>query len=719
MSKLATEYVVTNSISGMTLPTYSSTTISMGSLMRISTGATNDLNYVGPFTIALARPNETSTAIPISHVYVLDYNSTTQWVIGGDNAAAAASRRFTFFEYNKTNSLYTWKGFIAVGHGAITTNHTLRGHRVLFQSYTTGTVTVNGTSVTGTNTLWTGSSLSRGCRIGFGSSAATDITAWYMVTGFTNNTALTISQTAGVSGSPINYIIEDFSIAFVTTNATAGNGGLFLVKGLRYEDFSVGGTNIYSASTDNNKGVYWLCDQPTLTNTAAAGIAIEEFDAAGNGWNLQPCYILDTNTRVYKYNLRAWLGSGGTWGAATTNNKTTNAILLSTSTQSFTGTLSQNNNGRVATLSHGPGAGVASLYFVTTTRIYRALLSNITNNNASWQSDVMIEIPPGGTATYAATAALNSVEILSNIDRLAVLTTHAAGIRSYITQYRTDSGNMGHVFLGDTKQIDQSSADSNNTTPFPNTQSTLMGGWSENGYFHIVRQGTTSIISQLYCIPINADWTYASSTNQRVIFPSMDTTGANKFYRGYVVADGYLGGSILGYGGEPIRYYARTSGIVDNSGLWTLLDDHLDLTGFAGADAIQFMAEFKTISLTCIPGRIHSICVVYEDDSTDSHYQPSVANSSITSKRFAWRFSTAFGSTVPTLRVRLYDAVSGGLLVDDDSAAPTGTWEKSTDGGSNWAAYNTTDKTNETTYIRYTPLSLGDNIKVRALLTQN
>jgi hypothetical protein len=149
------------------------------------------------------------------------------------------------------------------------------------------------------------------------------------------------------------------------------------------------------------------------------------------------------------------------------------------------------------------------------------------------------------------------------------------------------------------------------------------------------------------------------------------------------------------------------------------LDDHLDLTGFAASDYIQLMAEFRTIGITCVPNKIHSVSVIYEDNSTDSHYQPSVANSDIANKRFAWRLSGSWGSTVPTLRVRLYDAVSGGILVDDNTASPNGTFEKSTDGGSNWTTYDTSDKTNETTYIRYTPASLGDNIKVRALLTQN
>ena len=131
------------------------------------------------------------------------------------------------------------------------------------------------------------------------------------------------------------------------------------------------------------------------------------------------------------------------------------------------------------------------------------------------------------------------------------------------------------------------------------------------------------------------------------------------------------------------------------------------------------MIEFDTIGWTCVPARIMSLTVVYDDTSTvtDSHYQPSMTKSDATSKIFAWRFATAFGSTVPTLRIRLYDAVSGDILVDEYTNGTDGTWEKTTDGVS-WGAYNTTDKANETTYIRYTPASLGANIKVRAVLTQ-
>ena len=80
--------------------------------------------------------------------------------------------------------------------------------------------------------------------------------------------------------------------------------------------------------------------------------------------------------------------------------------------------------------------------------------------------------------------------------------------------------------------------------------------------------------------------------------------------------------------------------------------------------------------------------------------------------------STAFAGTVPRLRVRIYHAVSGAELDDDDTTPLAGTWEKSTD-GTTWGSYNSTDKGNNTTFIRFTPASIPDNVQVRALLTLN
>jgi hypothetical protein len=180
-----------------------------------------------------------------------------------------------------------------------------------------------------------------------------------------------------------------------------------------------------------------------------------------------------------------------------------------------------------------------------------------------------------------------------------------------------------------------------------------------------------------------------------------------------------LGDTQLGHTTEAFRIYARTANITtDATTGWTLIDETNDLSGFAGASSIQFAIEFKTIGDSCLPARILGLNLSYEDNTTDSHYAVSVAKSSLASKIFAFWFKTAFGSTVPTLTIRLYDADTGGLLLTDDTATPTlGTFEKTTDGTS-WTAYNATDRANATTWIRYTPTSLADNIKVSAYLTQ-
>ena len=191
-----------------------------------------------------------------------------------------------------------------------------------------------------------------------------------------------------------------------------------------------------------------------------------------------------------------------------------------------------------------------------------------------------------------------------------------------------------------------------------------------------------------------------------------------KYYRIFVNNVRYIGDTQLGKPTEPFRVYARTANITtDETTGWTLIDETNDLSGFAGASSIQFAVEFRTIGETCLPSRVLGINLSYEGNTTDSHYAVSVAKSSLASKQFAFWFKTAFGGTVPTLEVSLYDADTGGLLVTDDSATPTGTWEKTTDGTS-WTAYNATDRANATTWIRYTPASLADNIKVQAYLTQ-
>ena len=809
---------------------------------------------------------------PMMYPHAITYSSTIDWVFLIENlATAVAPREISMYEYNKTTSAYTWKGFI-IATLTSATAHTLRGFRALRYLHTTGTVGVSTTAVTGSGTTWQDERIAVGARIGFGSTDPTAISSWYVISAIGSNTGITLSSSAGSIAPGSAYVIEELRFAITATNATATNGGLHLVKGVNYSDFTTIGTTTIAAATtiDNIKAVYWLSDAGTtanvVTNTAACGLALKPEVNKG----LHYAYVLDgigsTFMRVYRYNLRATgtitagkmlmnvsyytTGTVAVSGTAVTGTGTTfttamvgmkiafgtqgianvstwytiasftsttsitltssagtigagsvfiidSADVITTANQLVTGTVVGVNNGRVGTLNHGPGAGEESLYFVTATRIYRAALSKIFDGNLGWISDNRPEIPPGSVSTFPATSALNVIEIADAIDRLIVLTTGATGFRNYITQYPYNAGDaFDHIWGVDDKQQDQILALGNayitsgtvavsttavtgtntfftaamvgfrigfgstnptlistwytisaftsitsitlsssagtigagsayvidwnsGTVPHFNTASQVTSVWSENGIAHIVKHGTTTLLSQMYALPFGAHASYAVTTNQRVITPIIYTPDCARFSSIAITHDDRLGSGEFSFNTEPYFIYFRTKGILTNTGEWTLVPKSGDLSGLIGASRIQFMIEFSTIGWSCIPARIMGLTVTYDDAGTytDSHYQPSAVKSNAASKQFAWRFSVAFGSTVPTLRVRLYDALTGDLLDDDYTTNSTGTWEKSTDGTS-WGAYNTIDKGNETTYIRYTAASLGDSVKVRAVLTQ-
>ncbi|MCX6703562.1 MAG: hypothetical protein NTV02_02660 [Candidatus Zambryskibacteria bacterium] len=587
----------------------------------------------------------------------------------------------------------------------------------------TGTSTLFVTDLVAAGTGATAVAGGLGPRIGFGSTDPTQITTWYHIGQIASNTSINLTTPPGVIPAGTSYVIEELRFAMALTNSTAANGGLFLLKGAGYHDFTTAGSTFPSIATavDNQRGVYWLCDAGAgaVTNTAASGIAME----AETNKQTHFAYVLDgTNTstsKFFKYNLR----SNNTVAAGKMQLAGANIVI--TGNQAVTGTIPNQSaqNLILVTASHGPGSGALELYFVTTTRLYCALASGITAASTTFitGADARQEIPPGGVATFPATGAMTNISYISNIDRFIVTNfTSGASIRNYVTRYpSTDTTPFDHMFGVDDKQQDQSIAFSG---PIHfNTGAQLLSTDANNGVVHIVRMGASALLNQMYALPFGAHWTYASSTSQRVITPSLDTTGCVKFDQVLVFDNHRIGNGELILPPESFRTYYRTANIgVNATSSWVLVPDDGDISGITAANAIQFMFEFFTIGTLCIPAQLMKATVTYEDGSTDSHYQLSAKLSDITSERFAWRFSSPFGKTVPTLKIELFNATTGSsLLTDTTVASVNGVWEKSINDGSSWTAYNTTDKANEITYIRYSPTALTDGIIIRALLTQN
>jgi hypothetical protein len=710
MSKIAYEYrfgAQSSYVYGV--ESYDSTKLGLGSMIFQANGSTEDTKYVSPIQMGFARPVETGGAVPAYHLDTVPWSSTIDWVFFADQAAAAATRRIQLYEFNRTTSVFTWKGFITVAFPFAGTQGTyvVRGFQMIYDKYTTGTASCSGTTVTGSSTTWSTAKICPGSRIGFGTTTPSSVSRWYEISAVGSDTSLTLTESATISSG--TYVIEELRAVQVVTNATTStNGGVFISKGLKYEAFNGGGTSIAAATNADQvaRTNYWIGDAATSTNIAPIGC-----DYIKTDWTTQHLYVLDTvaNPILYKYNMRAAL--------TVVSGKSTDAFVLKSGSHgALTGTPSQNNNFVIATTSHGSGSGIPCGYFTTTTRLYRtADITTIVSNSTTWAGDNCLEVPPGSSTTSALTATLNNLVYSSILDKFYISTAS----RCYCTQYRSDGSQWDRVFLMDDKQTPQVTS-SSDVYPHPSYSLGVFLLGRSNGILYMAQTGLTAITNFVFAIPTACDWEYTANTNQVVITPEISTANVASYVRAYIAQKDIQGGASvknLGVMTEPVRLSVRTSGISDNSGSWTVLPASGDMSSISSATSCQLKLEFKIMGQSCVPSQVMALGVIYEDLSTDSHYQPSVGNSSLSSKQFAWRFATAFGGTVPRLKIRLYDAVSGSLLVTDDSTTRSGTWEKSTDGGSNWVSWTTDDKGNDTTYLRFTPASLGDNIRVRALLT--
>lgn len=689
---------------------YDSTKWNLGKGLIASNGATAIDKYIAP-DFQVIRPMEESTAFAVTQIFTYNHSTTTAYIFGVENSTwATATRRVALWELNRKTWARSWKGFITMTL-ATATAHTVRNFTMDVKQESTGTVAVSGTGVTGTWTFFNTNKVAIGARIGFGSTDPSQITTWYRITAKASDTGATLNVSAGTISAGTPYVIQEFRPIYTATNATTTNGGTHYGKGISIEDFTIWGTTIgLAVSTDDQKAMYWLKDAATQTNIVAAWWARQTWSATPTQLFYDVLDLVAAWTyKVYRYNLRAAL--------TVATGASVSAFVLATGNQAVTGTGSQNANLAIANAQHGLWSGVLSLYFVTTTRIYRAPITNITSGNTTWIADNISEIPPGGTSTFTATSALSTIEYMDSIDAFIVGTTHATSNFSYITKYVASGAQFEYMFGRDFKYLEQSLKDNGHPSIFSNQITAMAFSDAGANRLFAVKQGTTISTNHIYVLPFGADWNYAWSTNGRLITPAISAPNATKFYEAFVNNVRYLWDSRLWKPTEPFRVYARTTNITtDATSGWTIIDETNDISGLWWT-LIQFAIEFRTIWESCLPARVLAVNISYEDDNMLDNFALSEEKSSSSAKQIAFYFKTAFWGTVPNLRINLYDVNTGGLLLTDTTASPTqGTWEKSTDGVAFWA-YNTTDRANNTTYIRYTPTSIADNIRIEPRIT--
>lgn len=681
----------------------------IGESIIFNNGATPEDKYFSPTFVTL-RPNEQSTSFAVSAIYAHKFSKEITYLWAVENVTTASNtRRIMLWTINNKTGAQQWNGFITVTLSS-STAHTLRGFKVDIKNESTGTVEVSGTAVTGTGSSFSTNRVAIGARIGFGSTDPKQITQWYRVSAIGSDTSITLASSAGTIAAGTQYVIQEFRPVLLFINATTTNGGIHLVKGVSIEDYITGGTTIALAvSTDSQKASYWIKDASTQTNIVGVGMDIDESTDLPT---TRDCYVLDLpvagSYKVYKYNIRAAL--------TVASGASTSAFLFATGNAAFTGTGSTAANLCIATAGHGSGNGVKSLYFVSTTRLMRAAISSIVAASTTWIVDSILEIPPGGSTGYTAPQSMTGISYIGAIDRFVIASGN--GGFSYVTKF-INGDPFDRMWGRNMLNIDNLSKPSGSPSAFHNAAITLnLASCIGSSKVFIAKQGTSSSNCQVYCMSFGSDDEYRDVSRSYIITPEIDLTDVNKLYRVFINALTFHGDNVFGRSSEPYYVYYRTTNIqIDHTTGWAIVPENTNLIALTTSGSIQFMITQRVIGDIMLPAFIKSVCLEYEDNTTLSNYAISVEKCDVNTKQFAWWFAMPFGGTVPNLKINLYDADTGGLLhTDTTTASANGTWEKTIDGVS-WLAYDSLDRSNNTTWIRYTPISLADNIKVSAYLT--
>lgn len=677
---------------------------------QFSLGSGDTDKFIGPAPVGVANISEGPLAIPGQFVHPVQITNDLFWIFGSDGAAAAATRRVQLWTFVPSTNTYTFVGAVTLTFPTATT-HTVRGLRVILDNYTTGTVGVSGTAVTGSGTAWL-TGLSVGSRIGFGSTDPQAITTWYAISAIGSDTSITLSASAGTIAAGTPYVIQDLMVVQATTNATATNGGLFVTKGLRFEDFQNPATAIPAATTvDKIKATYWLKDAATVTNTVIGGCALGD----KTSWTEQFVYSTNgsaTSLILYKYNIRAAL-TGLSSGAQVL----TGSDLVITGSQTVTGNVSQANNGRVATLAHGAGSGVPSVYLFTTSRILRVPLASIVAASTTFVADSMSEVPPGGTNTNVSAGSFVSMDIAGSLDKLVIAGTSAS---LYITDYYTGGQQIDRraaCMAGQTVS-NVRDTDSPPFVHYPFGVSPFI--WVEDGWLFFVYtniNAPTATLNGLSVYPLAADLGFNADVNNRIICPKI-ALGAtpSKFYRALVNCVENLGDDTMGVAPDMFRLQYRTSGIDDNSGSWVDVPQTGDLSGVSSAANIQFAFLFRTAGVIMLPSRVISLALLYETaDELPSQYRWNFGDFDTANGTFAWIQAALFGASLTTHTINVYRADTNALVLTQASTGTTnGTFEYWT--GSAWTAGLGTDTLN--TRRRFVPTaSLPSGVDLYATLT--
>jgi hypothetical protein len=554
---------------------------------------------------------------------------------------------------------------------------------------------------------------------------------------------ITLNSSAGTFSPSTPYVIE--LLSFYLFRSTTG---IQMIQGLSKDDFTPSPTPISGVAFNYaglSKGAYTLQDGYYLTSNGfqdtGLSTTVKDVRIVEKINNItQYLYGINTAGRITRFNVKnpniTQLGTNavGRLKYSTSDQMLLTGIpIISPSGAAINGFAS--GKFTIGTMQSGSASGITSIY-LDNTGIVQTPINDLVNEVVPIYN-YMAEQPPGSTSTYNVAGNVGRVHYMPTIDRLVLLNASSTA-KSYVTKFNPNlqqptlvstlygrdtyntlayENSYDIAFLMNGNQLQGNTANSFSQR-YPDTLGTGFFGSVENGVLHLCRPLNT-IQNNLYAIPMGCESLYVDYSKNALYTPKYvlpNVVGVTGLYVNQFKEYGSSGFTIPP---EILIIHYRTTGIDTDTGSWTEftnvqnLNDDIICEGVLDSIEIQFRFSYKIAGNTCLPNRVYGFTLVYEDDRTDSHYSPSVSNSNLTNRTFAWRQESLWNSNIPNLKIRLYNATNNNIVFYDTiTNSASGTWEYSTDNGVTWLPWNSSaDSVGN--YIRYVADFIPSGIKLR------
>jgi hypothetical protein len=577
--------------------------LNIGNLIKLYTSEAKSKNYLSALQPEIIY-NTYSVAGYGS--YIIDtykFSENITWIFYNDNRNSNTNA-FSLYVHNRLLDEVYLKGGIFISRPS---NFWDDGFKVTVDFYTTGTISGTGSTITGFNTLWISEKISVGARIGIGSYDPEFITEWYEISAISSNTSITISQSL-LKTIPANtpYVIEEIRIIqFLNSTSNSTLNGIFVTKGLNYEVFDIQFFTIPMATTvDGIRATYILRDAASSTSTNIQnGFVADKIDA-----NNQFVYLLHavsgTAAQVFKFNLRSTLTSLSSGVSLSAYIFKTAQVTLP---ESFLGR--DFRTSCMAKVKNGIGNNEQCLYFCSGSYTYRITESSIGNNVPFYFDRQLLYYPYGEYNFSAGSFSVRGIDYDALTDRFVTSTYQGhAGTKNRIFRYDPAATEIeASLGIGDHYGFYFDVADLS-SRPYSSASFNTATSWAsaKDGLYYRTQSAYISIVN------FAADFLYADLTNNYAITPIISCPNNLKFEKITVDLSDYFGEVESGLVNEPYRIYYRTSGILDNSGNWTIISQNGNLSSVSPSEKIQFKIVFRTLGGSGWYAQIHSLNVHYK-----------------------------------------------------------------------------------------------------------